>query len=125
MTTVQDRVEALLKELRAREGYLERVAVKSRESVVFLRVETIDWIQSAANYLELHVGKKTYLLRDTMKSIESRLDPGAFVRVHRSIIVNLDRIREVQPWAGGDSMIVLVDGTRLRMSRGYRGNLPR
>jgi len=73
--------------------------------------------------VELHSGKQSYLLRDTLDALNERLDPQRFVRVHRSTIVNLDRVQELQPWSHGDFIVVLKDGTKLRMSRRYRQNL--
>jgi two-component system LytT family response regulator len=88
-----------------------------------LKIDDVDWIETAANYVELHAGKQSYLLRETLNSLDEKLDPHHFVRVHRSSIVNLDRIQELQSWSHGDFMIVLKDGTKLRMSRRYKQNL--
>ena len=117
------KVEKLLAELRPRE-FLSRVMVKSRGRVVFLKVEEIDWIETSANYVEVHVGKQSFLLRETLGALEAKLDPKQFARVHRTTMVNVDRIQELQPWSHNDFMIVLRDGVKLKMSRRYRRNLP-
>ena len=120
--SVNSTLEALLAEFRSRD-YLNRVVVKSRGRVVFLKIEEVDWIETSANYVELHSGKESYLLRETLTALEDRLNPRQFVRVHRSTIVNIDRVQELQPWSHGDFIVVLKDGTKLRMSRRYRENL--
>src|SRR5207248_1868362 len=101
----------------------ERLAVKSGGSVFFLRTEEIDWVEAAGNYTRLHVGKQTHLLRETMTALEAKLDPKRFVRIHRSTIVNFERIRELQPYFHGDYVVMLRDGTQLTLSRNYRQKL--
>jgi two-component system LytT family response regulator len=98
--------------------------VKFQGRVVFLKVDEIDWIEASGNYAELHAGKRTHLLRETISSLESKLDPQRFARIHRTTIVNVDRIQELRPWSHGDFTVVLRDGSQLRMSRRYRSNLP-
>jgi two-component system LytT family response regulator len=102
---------------------LDRLVVKSGGRVFFLRTEEIDWIEAAGNYVRLHMGSESHLFRETMNNIEARIDPGRFVRVHRSRIVNTDRIKELQPSATGEYVVVLHNGTRLPLSRGYRDKL--
>jgi two-component system LytT family response regulator len=102
---------------------LERIAIKSGGSVYFLRTEEIDWIEAAGNYTRLHVGKKAHLLRETMSALEGKLHPKRFVRIHRSTIVNLERVRELQPYFHGDYVVLLHDGTQLTLSRNYRPKL--
>src|SRR5262249_35248985 len=99
---------------------LERIVIKCGGRVFFLRTEEIDWIEAAGNYLRLHVGNESHLLRETMNALESRLDPEKFLRIHRSTIVNIERIRELQPMFHGDYIVVLHDGKQLNLSRGYR-----
>lgn len=99
---------------------LERIAVRNKGHVTFLRAETVDWIEAADNYVCLHCGPTTHIMRETMSALESRLDPNRFVRIHRSTIVNADRIRELQPWFRGDYRVILQDGTALTLSRSYR-----
>ncbi len=91
--------------------------------VFFLRAEEIDWIEAAGNYLRLHVGSDMHLLRDTMNNLEARLHPDKFLRIHRSTMVNLERVKELQPWFHGDYKVILLDGTELTLSRSYRPKL--
>jgi two-component system, LytTR family, response regulator len=98
--------------------YASRLMVKSTGRTLFLRVDEIDWIEADDYYVRLHVGGKAHLLRESMSSLEARLDPGRFFRVHRSAIVNLDRIREVQFLFRGEHVAILHDGTRLKVTRG-------
>jgi len=104
---------SLLQEMRREGKYLERLAVQTGGRVVFLRVEEVDWIAAEGNYLRLHAGGESHLVRGTMKAMEARLDPDRFLRIHRSTLVNVDRIREVQPWFKGEHVLILRDGTRL------------
>lgn len=101
----------------------ERLIVKTGGRLFFLRTDEVDWIEAAGNYVRLHVGKDTHLLRETMNSIEGRLDPKMFLRIHRSRIVNMDRVKELHPWFNGDYAVILRDGTKLMLSRGYRDKL--
>ncbi len=101
----------------------DRLAVKEGGRIIFLRTAEIDWIGAEGNYARLHVGKRTHLMRETMTSLESRLDPARFLRIHRSTIVNIDGIAELEPLFQGDYVVILRDGTRLTSSRGYRSNL--
>lgn len=98
----------------------ERLAIKSGERVLYLKVSDIDWIEAADDLVRIHVGKATHDHRSTMSQIEQRLPPSRFVRIHRSTIVNMDRIREFQPWFQGDWILVLADGTRLQSGKSYR-----
>jgi two-component system LytT family response regulator len=117
------RTLALLEELRTRSGTLERLIVKSGGRVLFLKVGEIDWIEAEGKYVRLHVGKDAHLLREAMSRLESQLDPKKFLRIHRSTIVNIDRIRELQPWFHMEYRVVLQDGTRLQLSRGCRKHI--
>ena len=87
--------------------------------VAFVRTDEIDWIESAGNYVRIHVGTESHLLRGTIKAAADRLDPDGFLRISRSAIVNLDRVREVHPWSRGDSIVVLRDGTQLPATGGF------
>jgi two-component system LytT family response regulator len=116
-------LRALLEDVRPERKYLERLVIKSASRVFFLRVEEIDWIEAAGNYLKLHVGDETHLLRETMNSLEARLDPERFLRIHRSTIVNIERVQELQPWFHGDYLVILRDATQLTLSRSYRQKL--
>ncbi len=97
--------------------HLARIVVKSAGRVFFVRVEEIDWIEAADYYARLHVGGRSHLVRETMSALEQRLDPARFFRVHRSAIVNLDRVREVQRAFGGEHVVLVRDGARLPLSR--------
>ena len=104
-------------------NYLTRLMIKVAGRVTLLKVEDIDYIEADGNYAKLHVGKKSHLLREKMNDLEGRLDPAKFVRIHRSVIVNLDRIKEMHPHFNGDYIVVLEDGRKLRLSRSRRENL--
>jgi two-component system LytT family response regulator len=103
-----------------RQDYLTRLMIRVSNRVTLLKVHEIDFIEADGNYAKVHVGRKAHLLRETMHDLESQLDPAKFVRIHRSIIVNLDRIRELQPHFNGDYVVVLEDGRQLRLSRTRR-----
>lgn len=103
--------------------FLRRFAVKDGERTYFVPADEVDWIGAANYYAELHCGKKLHLLRESLNALESRLDPREFLRIHRSTIVNVTRIREVRRHFGGDYQVVLTDGTQLRSGRSYRPRL--
>jgi two-component system LytT family response regulator len=119
------KLQALLGEMRdAHKTFLERFVVQSSGRVFFVPVDEVEWIEAQANYLQLHTGKTSYLVRGTMQTVENRLDPRRFVRIHRSSIVNIRKIRELQPWFHGEYKVVLHDGTSLTLSRSFRDRLP-
>lgn len=103
--------------------YLERIAVPDREGVRVVPVGEIDWIEAQDYYVEVHCGGRGYLLRRSLKQLEERLDPKRFARVHRSAIVNLERIASLKPATHGERELLLRDGTRLRLSRMFRDRL--
>ena len=117
------RLLALVKDLRRDQPKSDRLVVKSGGRLFFLRTDEIDWVEAAGNYVRLHVGPGSHLLRETMNAIEGRLDPEKFFRIHRSRIVNMERIQELQPWLNGEYAVLLRTGTRLTLSRGYREKL--
>ena len=117
------RLMALVQDIKPEPQKLDRLVVKSGGRVFFLRTEDIVWIEAAGNYVRLHLADDSHLFRETMNGIEARLDPRRFVRIHRSRIVNSDRIKELQPWFNGEYVVVLQNGTRLTLSRGYRETL--
>ncbi len=117
------RLLALMKDLRRDQPRTDRLVVKSGGRLFFLRTDEIDWVEAAGNYVRLHVGSTSYLLRETMNAIEGRLDPEKFFRIHRCRIVNMERIQELQPWLNGEYAVLLRTGTRLTLSRGYREKL--
>src|SRR5262245_46089573 len=102
---------------------LSRLGVKAAGRVCFIRTEEIDWVEAEGYYARLHVGGKSHLLRETLTNLESQLDQNRFLRIHRSTIVNLERIRELLTQSHGELTVVLADGTRLKLSRGYRDRL--
>ncbi len=114
---------ALLEDLRAEKKWLERLVIKSGGRVFFLKIDEIDWIEAAGNYVRLHIQREAHLLRETIKNLETQLDPNKFLRISRSTIVRIDRIKELQPWFHGEYAIILQDGTQLTSSRGYREKL--
>jgi two-component system LytT family response regulator len=102
---------------------LERLVIKSGGRIYFLNVEEVDWIEAADNYVELHVGRESHLLRETISGLAARLDPARFLRIRHSTIVNIERVKELRPLFRGEYLIVLRDGTELTSSRRYRKNL--
>jgi len=117
---LERRLLALMQDLKQTPHRVDRFVVKSGGRVYFVRAEEIDWIESAGNYVKLHVGGETHLLRETMTAIEAQLDPEAFFRIHRCHIVNIERVRELQPSFNGEYVVFLKNGARLTLSRGYR-----
>lgn len=103
--------------------HARRFIVKRHDSYLLVKADDLLWIEAAGDYVRLHRDEESHLLRATMSAMEARLDPGRFRRIHRSAIVNLDRIAEIRPADGGVYTVVLEEGTALRMSRGYRDNL--
>jgi two-component system LytT family response regulator len=117
---LERRLLALMQDLKQTPHRVDRFVVKSGGRVYFVRAEEIDWVESAGNYVKLHVGGETHLLRETMTAIEAQLDPEAFFRIHRCHIVNIERVRELQPSFNGEYVVFLKSGARLTLSRGYR-----
>lgn len=116
-------VTELLSQLQRPRAFLQRIVVKSKGRTLLFRIEQVDWFESAGNYVRLHVGKERHLLRETMNSLEEKLDPRQFLRIHRSAIVNLERVRELQPTSHGEYVVILDDDTRLTLSRVYRDRI--
>ena len=120
---VQEQLSALLSELRPAVPQSDRIAVKSDGRVVFIKMADIDWVEAADNYVSLHVGKDSHLVRETMTNFETRLPRDRFIRISRSTIVNMERIKELQPMFHGEYSVILRDGTRLTLSRSHRDKL--
>ena len=116
---------AVLAELKPPSRPLERLAVKTSGKVIFVKLEDVDYIESAHNYVEVHVDKQSHLLRETLNSIEARLPAEKFVRISRSVIVHIERVKELQPLFYGEYAVTLHNGTRLTLSRRYRDRLER
>ncbi|HEU4830167.1 MAG TPA: LytTR family DNA-binding domain-containing protein [Gemmatimonadales bacterium] len=116
-------LQALLDELRRKRGHATRLVVRDGHRVSFVAVAEIDWIDASGNYARIHAGGRSQLLRETLKSLEGRLDPERFVRVHRSAIVNIERIVAMEPYFHGEYVLTLRDGTKVTSSRTCSGRL--
>jgi len=120
---IDSRLVTLLEELREERKYPERLIVKSSGRVFFVRTEEIDWVEASGNYVKIHTKSDAHLLRESMKNMEAKLDPKTFVRIHRSAIVNIDRIKELEPWFHGEYIVIMQNGTRLTASRVFSDRL--
>ncbi|HEX2205406.1 MAG TPA: LytTR family DNA-binding domain-containing protein [Longimicrobium sp.] len=126
-------LEALLRDYRGGEGQgaavggrpVTRFMVQENDRIHFVATDEVDWLEAAGNYVRVHAGSRSHLIRATLTGIAAQLDGSRFVRIHRSTVVNVDRIKEVQPWFGGDYVAILRDGQQLRVSRNYRDALLR
>jgi two-component system LytT family response regulator len=119
------RMQSLLAEIRPEARPLDRIAVKNANRVILLKIDDIDWVEAADNYVVLHVGKDNHMQRSTISAIEEKLPQDKFVRISRSAIVNVDRIKELQPLFHGEYAVILRNGTRLTLSRTHRDKLER
>ncbi|MEW5974572.1 MAG: LytTR family DNA-binding domain-containing protein [Acidobacteriota bacterium] len=122
-TDISQGILSLIEELRQKPKSVDRLVVKNAGRVFFVKPQDVDWIEADANYVQLHVGRESHLLRETLTALEAQLDPGSFLRIHRSTIVNIDRIKELQPWFHGEYRVILQDGTALLLGRKYREKL--
>jgi two-component system LytT family response regulator len=120
---LSQRLAAVLAELERSRGFAQRILVRSDGRIRLVSVSEVDWIEAADNYVRLHSGTERHLVRETMAAMENRLDPSRFARIHRSTIVNLARIRELQPTFNGEYVVILQSGAKLTLSRGYRDAL--
>ncbi|MEP6644103.1 MAG: LytTR family DNA-binding domain-containing protein [Acidobacteriaceae bacterium] len=120
---LRDRLLEFLANSRGKPKAERRLVIKTGGRVVFLEVDEIDWLEAAANYVQINVGKTFYLIRESITGLMGKLDPAQFVRIHRSIIVNLRMIKELQPCNSGEYIVVLKNGKELSCSRSYRGEL--
>ena len=126
--SLAERLARLLEEVLPEDGgrvVRDTITVKENGRITFIPADDVDWIEAAADYARVHAGKRAPLVRSTMAELEERLDPRWFVRIHRSVIVNVRRIRELQPHFNGEYFVVLHDGTSLKSSRTYRDALRR
>jgi two-component system LytT family response regulator len=114
-----ERLEALLDALATRDLPLDRLVIRTRGKVSFLTPSEIDWLEADGKHVKLHVGRETHVVRQQLKRLEPRLAPHGFVRVHRSAIVNVDRIKELEPWFHGEYVVILKDGTKLTSSAAH------
>jgi len=117
---IDRRVNKLLRMAENGNRYPDRLIARTSGSVYFVKVDTIDWVEASRNYVKIHSGSEVHTIRDTMSSMEERLDPEKFLRIHRSTVVNIDRIKKIEPGIGTESIVVLDDGQRLMVSRAYR-----
>jgi len=117
------RIVSLLEALAAPSRYLKRLAVRSAGKTIFVDLKDVDWIEAAENYAQLHVERSAHLVHVAMNTLEKSLDPAMFLRVHRSAIVNIGRIRELRPASHGECVLTLVGGVRLQSSRTYHERL--
>jgi len=126
---VNEKLLTLLEDLKSEKSnnqerkYLDRLVIKAGGRVTFLKTAEIDCIEAAGNYIRLYIGKDSHLLRDTMNNIQTKLDPEKFLRIHRSTILKIDRIKELQPWYHGEYVVTLENGKQLTSSRSYRHKL--
>jgi two-component system, LytTR family, response regulator len=118
-------VASLATSLRNRPAYLSRVTVRTATRTLLVELAAVDWLEAADNYVRLHVQQREFLLRETLAALESQLDPDRFVRIHRSAIVQVDRIAGLRPTSHGDAEVLLKDGRRLAASRTWRDRLQR
>jgi len=116
-------ISALLDSIKNKPQYLERLVIKAGGRITFLRTDEIDWIEADDKYVHLHTSKARPMVRQTLTAMEAQLDPAKFRRVHRSAIVNVERIAELQPLFSGEYSILLQDGTKLTLSRNYKDKL--
>lgn len=126
---VNSRLSQLLDYLQARVGLKpapepeppadDRILIKSSGEIFFLKADEIDWIEAEGDYMKFHTAARSHLMRETMARLEARLDPKKFIRIHRSTIVNIDRLRKLSPSFAGEYAVILHDGTKLKLSRGY------
>jgi two-component system, LytTR family, response regulator len=120
---IEQKMNALLASLKPEAKQLDRIPVKTSGRVILVKITDIDWIEAADNYVNLHTGKEAHLHRETMTALEQRLPPSKFLRISRSAMVNVDRIKELQPMFHGDYTVILQNGAKLTLSRGYRDAL--
>lgn len=114
------RLDDLINTRKESTNHLSRIMIKTSDRIFFLPVDEIDWIESAGNYVRIHSGDENYLLRETMTNMEDKLDPDTFFRVHRSTIINLDKVKELEQWFHGDYQIIMETGEKLTLSRNYK-----
>jgi len=117
---VNKQILELLTEIKEKPRYLDRLVIKNNDRVIIVKIDEINWIEAEGNYVRIHYGKQSALIRETLSRLASQLDPHKFPRIHRSRLVNIERIQELHPWSHRDYRILLADGTELTLSRNYR-----
>jgi two-component system LytT family response regulator len=125
LEAISERLNQMMETLQAERKYLERLSIRGGKAgkagrIIFLDVGEIDWIEAADNYVQVHAGRESHLLHATLSGLEGKLDPARFLRIHRSAIVNLGRIKELHPLFHGEYQLTMMDGTQLTSGRGYR-----
>jgi two-component system, LytTR family, response regulator len=120
---LSQRLSNLLADLKPEPKSPDRLPIKADGRVLFLKMDQIDWIEAADNYVHLHAGQESHMIRETMAAIETRLSPNKFLRISRSVIVNIEHVKELQPMFHGEYTVILHNGTRLTLSRSYREKL--
>ena len=121
--TLDEKIAALLERIERPEPPLDRILVRSGGRMSFVKLRDVDWIEADDNYVRLHAGRETHLVRDTLRRLEPRLDPGLFLRIHRSAIVNVEAIAEIRSLFHGDYDVLLRNGTALPVGRTWRDRL--
>ena len=116
-------VAALLDHVKNRPAHLDRLLVRAGARIIFLKVEAVEWIEADDKYVHLHAGPVSHMVRQTLGAMEEQLDPNKFLRIHRSAIVNVERIKELHPLFGGEYSVIMEDGTELPLSRSYKDRL--
>jgi two-component system LytT family response regulator len=117
---LHEQLQALLAAAKSEPGYPSHLSVKAGPRTVFVKISDVDYIEAAANYVILHAGTQNHILRETLTNLESRLSPRMFLRIHRSVVVNLGRVAGVKPVATGEHVVVLRTGRELPLTRGVR-----
>lgn len=118
------RMASILKDINTNQKYLDRLVFKDRGRIIFLRATEIEWVEAEGNYVRIHAGRESHLLRETISNLEASLNPEIFLRIHRSTIVNVRYVKEMQAWSTeGESVVIMRDGTQLTLSRGYRSKI--
>ncbi len=120
LSETNEQISVLLENYQNKTPHLQRIFVKENGRVILLEPETVDWIEAEDKYLTLHTANKKYLVRQTLNSIEAEIDSNIFLRIHRSTIVNLMRVKEIHPLFNGEFVLILKDGTKLTLSRNYK-----
>lgn len=125
LDVIAEQMQKMMATIKGEKEYIEHLSIKATGRIVFLAVDDIDWIEAADNYVQIHSGRESHLLHTTMSNLESRLASNKFLRIHRSTIINIKRIKELHPMFHGEYKVILNDGTQLTSGRSYKDNLQR
>lgn len=118
--TTTEQIKSMLDSIKQTPARLERLVVKANGRIIFLRIDDIDWMEAAGNYVNVHVGSESHLVRETMNNIEGQINPQKFARIHRSTIINIEKVKELLPYFNGEYKVVLQNNTQVILSRSYR-----